>query len=156
ELGKLYEYKATYSKYIALREERIEKLQSAFENQQQKIAQTERLIDKFRAKASKAKMAQSLIKQLDRMDRVEVESQDVKTMKLKFPPAPRSGEIVVEAKSITKHYGAIEVLNNVDFKLDRKDRVAFVGQNGQGKTTLAKILVNEIPPTSGDVSLGYN
>ena len=156
ELGKLYEYKAPYSKYIALREDRIEKMQSAFQNQQQKIAQTEKLIDKFRAKASKAKMAQSLIKQLDKMDRIEVESQDTSTMKIKFPPAPRSGDIVVEAKKLTKHYDSIEVLNKINIKLDRGDRVAFVGQNGQGKTTLAKILINEIKATSGDLKLGHN
>ena len=156
ELGNLYEYKAPYSKYIALREDRIEKMQSAFQNQQQKIAQTEKLIDKFRAKASKAKMAQSLIKQLDKMDRIEVESQDLTTMKIKFPPAPRSGDIVVEAKKLTKHYGPIEVLNDVDIKLDRGDRVAFVGQNGQGKTTLAKILIKELDYSSGVLKLGHN
>ena len=156
ELGKLYEYKAPYSKYIALREERIEKMQSTFQNQQQKIAQTEKLIDKFRAKASKAKMAQSLIKQLDRMDRIEVESQDTTTMKIKFPPAPRSGDVVVEAKKLTKHYDSVEVLNNIDIKLDRGDRVSFVGQNGQGKTTLAKILIKEIGSTSGEMKLGHN
>lgn len=156
EMGKLYEYKAPYSKYIALRVERIEKMQSTFQNQQQKIAQTEKLIDKFRAKASKAKMAQSLIKQLDRMDRIEVESQDTATMKIKFPPAPRSGEIVVEAKNISKRYDSIDVLSGIDIKLDRKNRVAFVGQNGQGKTTLAKILIKEIASTSGELKLGHN
>ena len=156
ELGKLYEYKAPYSKYVSLREERIEKMQSAFQNQQQKIAQTEKLIDKFRAKASKAKMAQSLIKQLDKMDRIEVESQDLTTMKIKFPPAPRSGDIVVEAKKLTKHYGDIEVLNDIDIKLDRGDRVSFVGQNGQGKTTLAKILIKELEHSAGEMKLGHN
>ena len=156
ELGKLYEYKAAYSQYVALREDRIEKMKATFQNQQQKIAQTEKLIDRFRAKASKAKMAQSLIKQLDRMDRIEVESQDTTTMKIKFPPPPRSGDIVVEAHQLTKHYDSIEVLNNVDIKLDRGDRVSFVGQNGQGKTTLAKILVRELDTTSGELKLGHN
>jgi ATP-binding cassette, subfamily F, member 3 len=156
ELGKLYEYKAPYSKYVALREERIEKTQSAFQNQQQKIAQTEKLIDKFRAKANKAKMAQSLIKQLDRMDRIEVENQDTATIKIKFPPAPRSGDVVVEANKLTKHYDSVEVLNDIYIKLDRGDRVAFVGQNGQGKTTLAKILINELSVTSGEMKPGYN
>ncbi len=156
EMGKLYEYKAPYSKYLALREERIEKMQSAFQNQQQKIAQTEKLIDKFRAKANKAKMAQSLIKQLDRMDRIEVENKDTATIKIKFPPAPRSGDIAVEAKKLTKHYDSIEVLNDINIKLDRGDRVAFVGQNGQGKTTLARILIKQLSPTSGEINPGHN
>ena len=101
-------------------------------------------------------MAQSLIKQLDRMDRIEVESQDMATIKIKFPPAPRAGDIVAEAEKLTKHYGPIEVLNKVNIKIDRGDRIAFVGQNGQGKTTLAKIIIKELALTSGKIKLGHN
>jgi ATP-binding cassette, subfamily F, member 3 len=156
ELGKVYDYKAPYSKYLDLRAERKEKTLAAFKNQQGKIAQTEKLIEKFRAKASKAKMAQSLIKQLDKIDRVELDSEDLATMRIKFPPAPRSGDVAVKAKKLSKSYGNLQVLNEVSFQLDRGDRVAFVGQNGQGKTTLAKILVKELMPSGGDFKLGHN
>ena len=156
ELGKVFDYKANYSNYLELRKERKEKTLSAFKNQQQKIANTERLIEKFRAKANKAKMAQSLIKQLDKIDRVELDSEDTATMKIKFPPAPRAGDVVVKAENLSKSYGDLQVLNEVSFQLDRGDRVAFVGQNGQGKTTLAKILVKELMPSGGDFKLGHN
>lgn len=156
ELGKIYEYKAAYSNYLALRKERREKMESAMKNQQVKIAQTERLIEKFRAKASKAKMAQSLIKQLDKVDRIELDQENLATMVIKFPPAPRSGQVVIEAKKVSKKYGDLSVLENVDIKLDRGDRVAFVGQNGQGKTTLAKMLINELSSSGGDIKLGHN
>jgi ATP-binding cassette subfamily F protein 3 len=156
ELGKVYEYKASYSKYLELRKDRREKTEAAFKNQQAKIAQTEKLIEKFRAKANKAKMAQSLIKQLDKMDRIELESEDTATMRIKFPPAPRSGDVALEVKKLSKSYGDLQVLNKVSFKMDRGDRVAFVGQNGQGKTTLAKIIVKEIMPSGGDLKIGHN
>lgn len=156
ELGKIYDYKANYSKYLEMREERKEKTLAAFKNQQQKIAHTEKLIDKFRAKANKAKMAQSLIKQLDKIDRIELDAEDKATMRIKFLPAPRSGDIVIEAQRLSKSYGNLQVLNEVSFKLDRGDRVAFVGQNGQGKTTLAKILVKDLMPSGGDFRIGHN
>ena len=156
ELGNVYDYKASYTKYVTLRAERREKLAASYNNQQAQIAQTERLIEKFRAKANKAKMAQSLIKQLDRVDRIELEDEDVQTMNIRFPPAPRSGQIAVDAMHISKRYGSLSVLENVSLKLDRGDRVAFVGQNGQGKTTLAKILVSQEPATKGHVVLGHN
>jgi len=139
-----------------LRKDRREKMQSAFDNQQKVIAQRERTINRFMAKATKTKMAQSMQKQLDKLERIEVENEDVSAMNLRFPTAPRSGQIVVAGKSLTKHYGELEVLNNIDISIERQDRVAFVGQNGQGKTTLAKILVNKLENTAGDVTLGHN
>ena len=156
ELGKLSDYKAAYSKYTELRKERREKQIAAFENQQKAIAQKEKTINRFMAKATKTKMAQSMQKQLDKIERIEVSSEDISAMNIKFPPAPRSGVIAVEAQNLVKQYGQLTVLEQVALKLDRGDRVAFVGQNGQGKTTLAKILINEIPHTAGEVQLGHN
>ncbi|MCB0570664.1 MAG: ABC-F family ATP-binding cassette domain-containing protein, partial [Phaeodactylibacter sp.] len=156
ELGNVYDYKAAYSKYVALREERRGKMQSAYQNQQRVIAQKERTITRFMAKASKTTMAQSMQKQLDKMERVEIPDEDTATMNIRFPAAPRSGQVVVEGKSISKAYGSLHVLDKVDIKLDRGDRVAFVGQNGQGKTTLAKIIVDELTLTDGQLTLGHN
>lgn len=156
ELGKLFDYKASYSDFVALREERREKQRAAYENQQRVIAEKERTITRFMAKATKTKMAQSMQKQLDKMDRIEIDDADTATMNIRFPAAPRSGQVVVEARDLEKAYGDLLVLDNVDFKMDRGDRVAFVGQNGQGKTTLAKILINELPYTGGTVKLGHN
>lgn len=156
ELGKIYDYKANYSKFVGLRKERRELLQSAFDNQQRLIAQKEKTIDRFRAKAHKASMAQSMQKQLDKIERVEVEEEDVEVMNIRFPASPRGGAIVVEGKNVTKRYDHLHVLDNMDVKIDRGDRIAFVGQNGQGKTTLAKILVNAENATEGEVVLGHN
>lgn len=156
ELGKLFDYKANYDKFVELRRERREKQQAAYENQQRVIAQKEKTIDRFMAKATKTKMAQSMKKQLDKMERIEMDQEDVASMNINFPPAPRSGQIVIEGHDIKKSYGKLHVLDGVDIKLDRGDRVAFVGQNGQGKTTLAKILINEIPQTGGETKLGHN
>lgn len=156
ELGKAYDYKASYSKFVSLRQERQEKQKAAYTNQQRVIAQKERTITRFMAKANKTKMAQSMKKQLDKMERIEVDIFDTAGMTLTFPPAPRSGEVVLHGKQVTKHYGSLEVLNDVDFQILRGERVAFVGQNGQGKTTLAKILINEIPASSGEIKPGHN
>ena len=156
ELGKLYDYKAAYSKYVLMRAERREKQQAAYENQQKVIAQKEQTIKRFMAKATKTSMAQSMQKQLNKMERIEIESEDRAVMRIRFPEPPRSGDIVINAKKVVKSYGDLNVLDGVDVKLDRGDRVAFVGQNGQGKTTLAKILINEIPATDGDILLGHN
>ena len=108
------------------------------------------------AKATKTKMAQSMKKQLDKMERIEIDSADNKTMILKFPEAPRSGLVIVETKSLNKTYGELEVLKSINFKMDRGDRVAFVGQNGEGKTTLARMLINDLPATSGEIIHGHN
>ncbi len=155
-LGKIFDYKAPYSEYLELRKDRREKMQSAFDNQQKVIAQKERTINRFMAKANKTKMAQSMKKQLDKMDRIELDVEDTSAMNLQFPPANRSGQIIVEAKQVVKTYGTNQVLKGVDFKLERAERVAFVGQNGQGKTTLAKILIDEVPLTGGEAILGHN
>ncbi|MEZ5043835.1 MAG: ABC-F family ATP-binding cassette domain-containing protein [Saprospiraceae bacterium] len=156
ELGKIYDYKAKYSDYIAMRAERREKMQAAFDNQQKVIAEKERTINRFMAKATKTKMAQSMKKQLDKIDRIEIAAEDTAGMNLRFPPAPRSGEIVLEVKGLVKSYGDLNVLDKVDLKLDRGDRVAFVGQNGQGKTTLAKIIIQQLNKTAGELKLGHN
>lgn len=156
ELGRIYDYKARYSDYIALRKERRGKMQAAFDNQQKVIAQKERTINRFMAKATKTKMAQSMKKQLDKIERIEIAAEDTEGMSLRFPPAPRSGQIVMEAKALEKSYGELKVLDKVDLKLDRGDRIAFVGQNGQGKTTLAKIMIRELDRTGGELTPGHN
>ncbi len=156
ELGKIQDYKAAYSKYLELRKDIKEKTQSAFENQQKMIAQKERTITRFMAKATKTKMAQSMKKQLDKVERIEIANEDTATMKLQFEAPPRSGQIVVEAKSLSKSYDELNVLDGISFKIERGERVAFVGQNGQGKTTFAKILVGKLKYNSGNVDLGHN
>ena len=156
ENGKIYDYKATYTKYRTMRAERKLQQESAFKNQQKVIAHKEKLINKFIAKANKTKFAQSLQKELARMERIEVDQEDKKTMRLRFPEAPRSGRIVVLIEALVKHYGNVEVLNDVDFQLERGERVAFVGQNGQGKTTLSKIIAAIEPLTRGKCELGHN
>ena len=143
-LGKIYDYNKAYSKYLVLREERREQQLAAQKNQQKEIEQTEKLIDKFRAKASKASMAQSLIKKLDKVDRIEVDEDDNAVMTLNFPISINPGKVVIEAEDVSKSYGDKKVLNNVDLMVERNTKTAFVGQNGQGKSTLAKIIVGEL------------
>jgi ATP-binding cassette subfamily F protein 3 len=156
ELGNVFDYKAPYSKFVELRRDRREKQRAAYENQQRVIADKERTINRFMAKASKTKMAQSMQKQLDKIDRIEIDEEDIAAMNIRFPAAPRAGQIVVEVQKLDKRYGDSLILDKVEFKMDRGDRVAFVGQNGQGKTTLAKIIVNEIPHSGGNLTLGHN
>ncbi len=156
EQGKLNDYAASYSKYLILKEERDALMENAFLNQQKLIASKERTIDRFRAKASKARMAQSMIKQLDKIERIEWSPTDLASMVVKFPPAPRSGEIAITTKSICKSYDDKVILKNIDFQLVRGERVAFVGQNGQGKTTFVKLLTGIERPTSGEIIPGYN
>jgi ATP-binding cassette subfamily F protein 3 len=120
------------------------------------IAEKEKVITRFMAKATKTKMAQSMKKQLDKIERIEIVSEDTATMNIRFPLAPRSGRTIFEAKGIVKRYGDLQVLNGVDITMERGDRVAFVGQNGQGKTTLSKILIGVEPATAGEVTLGHN
>jgi len=155
-LGKIYDYKAPYTKYVELSAERREQMKNAYENQQRVIADKERTITRFMAKASKTSMAQSMQKQLDKMERVEIPDIDTATMRIRFPDAPRSGEVVAKAEHLSKRYGNLKVLENVDFQILRGERVAFVGQNGQGKTTLAKILIGAEPASSGHATLGHN
>jgi ATP-binding cassette, subfamily F, member 3 len=155
-LGKIYDYKASYSKYVELSAERRDQMSAAYENQQRVINEKERTISRFMAKASKTKMAQSMQKQLDKMERIEIDDTDTATMKLRFPDAPRSGEVVAKAEHLSKKYGNLKVLEKIDFQILRGERVAFVGQNGQGKTTLAKILVGAESASSGKATLGHN
>ena len=154
-LGKIYDYNKAYSKYLVLREERREQQLAAQKNQQKEIEQTEKLIDKFRAKASKASMAQSLIKKLDKVDRIEVDEDDNAVMTLNFPISINPGKVVIEAEDVSKSYGDKKVLNNVDLMVERNTKTAFVGQNGQGKSTLAKIIVGELEH-EGNLKLGHN
>jgi ATP-binding cassette subfamily F protein 3 len=156
ELGKLHDYKANYSKYLELRAERQAQLQSSYESQQKEIARKEMLIDKFKAKASKAKMAQSLVKELDRMEKIEMETTDSSRMRFEFPPSPRSGEVVVDVKQMTKGYDQKIILDKIDFQVIRGERIAFMGKNGEGKSTLIKLITGDITPTDGVVQLGHN
>lgn len=154
-LGKLYDFNKPYSQYLILRNELREQQLASQKNQQKQIEQTEKLIDKFRAKASKATMAQSLIKKLDKIDRIEVDEDDNSVMALRFPVSITPGKVVVSAENISKNYGEKEVLEEVGLVVDRDSKIAFVGQNGQGKSTLAKIIVGEIDH-GGKVTLGHN
>jgi ATP-binding cassette, subfamily F, member 3 len=156
ELGKMYDYKANYSRYVELRTERREKMSAAANNQQKVIDQMEKTISRFMAKANKTTMAQSMQKKLDKIDRIEVEDVDTSTMNIRWPEPPRSGVIAAEVKNLSKSYGSLNVLNNVDLTIERGQRIAFVGQNGMGKTTLAKMIVNHLQPTSGEVKIGHN
>ncbi len=154
-LGNIYDYKKSYSKYLVLREELREQQLASQKNQEKQIEQTEKLIEKFRAKASKASMAQSLIKKLDKIDRIEVDEDDNAVMNVRFPISVQPGKIIVEAESIGKTYGNLNVLENIDLLIERGSKIAYVGQNGQGKSTLAKIMVGEISHT-GSLKLGHN
>ena len=154
-LGKIYDFKKPYSQYLLLRNEIKEKQLQAQKNQNKEIKQTEQLIEKFRAKANKASMAQSLIKKLNRVDRIEVDVEDNAIMNVRFPVSVVPGKIVIEAENISKNYGDYQVLQNVDLLIERGAKIAFVGQNGQGKSTLAKMIVNEIE-FDGDLKLGHN
>lgn len=156
ELGTLQDYKASYSDYVVLREDRRDKLKSAFDNQQRVIADKEKTISRFMAKASKTKMAQSMQKQLNKIERIELDETDVSVMNIRFPAAPRSGQVALDVINLSKSYGTLNILDNIHFRMDRGERVSFVGQNGQGKTTLAKIIVNELTYTSGEMILGHN
>ena len=156
ELGKMYEYKANYSKYLVLKEDRREKQLQTFKNQQDQIKQIERNIERFKAKASKASMAQSLVKKLDRMDIVEVEQDDVRSMRFQFPMGQQSGKVVVKATNLAKNYGEKQVFHDVNMEVERGDKVAFIGKNGMGKTTMAKIIAKELDASSGTQEIGHN
>ena len=154
-LGKIYDYRVRYSKYVQLKAERIAVLQASFENQQKMIQDTEEFINRFRYKATKAVQVQSRIKQLDKLNRIEVEKEDNLGMNLKFPPSKRSGAIVIETVGLQKQFGDNMVLNGVDMVIERGEKVAFVGKNGEGKTTLSRILVGELDH-SGLLKIGHN
>ncbi|MBA3649524.1 MAG: ABC-F family ATP-binding cassette domain-containing protein [Chitinophagales bacterium] len=152
---KIEDYPCSYSKYVHLRKERRDHLLAQKKNQDKEIRQTEVLIEKFRYKASKAKFAQSLIKQLDRKERIEVDDEDASSIRFRFPEAERSGQVVFEAKHINKSFGNKNILQNISFEISRGDRIAFVGRNGEGKTTMAKIIVGE-EEAKGELKPGYN
>lgn len=154
-LGKTYDYNKPYSKYLILREELRTQQLAAQKNQEKQIQHTEKLIEKFRAKATKASMAQSLIKKLDKIERIEVDEDDNAVMNIQFPISLQPGKIILEAEGVSKSYGTKEILTNIELLIERGSKIAFVGQNGQGKTTLAKMIVNEIPYT-GTLKLGHN
>jgi len=154
-LGKLYDYRVSYSDYIQLKAERITVQQASYENQQKLIQDTEQFINRFRYKATKAVQVQSRIKQLEKLDRIEVEKEDTLVMNLKFPPATRSGTIVAEAMDLGKSFGDHRVLDEVNMVIERGEKVAFVGRNGEGKTTLSRILVGDLDFT-GKLKMGHN
>ncbi len=154
-LGRIYDYNKPYSKYLVLRAEMKEQQLNAQKNQQKEIQQAERLIEKFRAKSTKASMAQSLIKKLDKIERIEVDEDDNSVMNLRFPISITPGKIIVEMEGLSKNYGDKQVLNGIDLLLERGGKTAFVGQNGQGKSTLAKIMVGDLQ-YDGHLKLGHN
>ena len=154
-LGRIYDYPKPYTKYLVLRDELRTQQLASQKNQQKQIEHTEKLIEKFRAKASKATMAQSLIKKLDKIDRIEVDEDDNSVMTLNFPVSVTPGKIIVEAEKISKNYGNNQVLKDIDLLVERDSKIAFVGQNGQGKSTLAKIIVGDLKH-DGHLKLGHN
>ena len=155
-LGKVTDYKVSYSKYVLLRAERRAQQLAAYENQQRMIEKTEEFIEKFRYKPTKSNQVQSRIKQLERLDRLEIEEEDLATLNIKFPPAPRSGQVVAEIKDVGMSFGEKHVFSGANFTIGKGDRIALVGRNGEGKTTLARMLVGQLTPTEGSVRLGAN
>lgn len=154
-LGKIYDYSVNYSKYVELRKERIEQQMRAYANQQKQIADTEAFIERFRYKATKAVQVQSRMKQLAKIDRIEVDEVDTSHLNLRFPPAPRSGDFPIIADNVGKAYGDHQVFDHATFTIRRGEKVAFVGKNGQGKSTLVKCIMGEIPFT-GSLKIGHN
>lgn len=155
-LGKAYDYKVPYSRFVELRRERREQQMAAYINQQKMIEQTEEFIERFRYKPTKSNQVQSRIKQLEKIERIEVEEEDLATLNIKFPPAPRSGQIVVEAKDAAKSFGDKKIFSGATFTIERGEKVAFVGRNGEGKTTFARLVIGELEPIAGLVRIGHN
>jgi ATP-binding cassette subfamily F protein 3 len=154
-LGKVYDYRVPYTKYTLLRRERREQQSAAYRNQQKMIEDTERFIERFRYKPTKAVQVQSKIKQLKKLERIEIEDEDTSAMNIRFSPAPRSGTVVVEAEEASKRYGSHLVLDKISMKIERSEKVAFVGRNGEGKTTLARMILGQID-YEGTVRRGHN
>ena len=155
-LGQIYDYKVPYSKFVELRAERRAQQQAAYENQQRMIEKTEEFIEKFRYKPTKSNQVQSRIKQLERLERIEVEEEDLATLNIKFPPAPRSGQIVAEIKEVGKAFGEKRIFSDFTFTLERGQKIALVGRNGEGKTTMARMLLGELEQSEGTIKLGAN
>ncbi len=153
--GRIYDYAVSYSKFVSIRHDRIEQQKAAFDNQQKYIAQQERFIERFRAKNTKAKQVQSKIKQLDKLDRVDIDETDANSIQFRFPKAPRSGDVAVKARDCSKSYGEKNIFSNVDFDIFRGERIAFVGRNGMGKTTMIKMIVGD-EFGEGELKTGHN
>jgi ATP-binding cassette subfamily F protein 3 len=153
--GKIYDYKAGYSGYIKMREERLEQQTASYNNQQKQVREIERFVERFRYKSTKAKQVQSRIKMLDKMEEIELDDIDKSSIHFRFPPAPHSGKVVLEAINLGKKYGDLTVLKDVNFAVLNGDKLAFVGRNGEGKSTLAKIIVRELDFT-GTLKYGHN
>ncbi len=155
-LGRIHDYKVPYSKYLELRRERLEQQRAAFENQQRMIEKTEEFIEKFRYKPTKSNQVQSRVKQLEKLERIEVDLEDKSTLAVKFPPAPRSGDIAYKGVDMKVGYGTKVVFDDAQIEVRRGEKVALVGRNGEGKTTLMRVIMNELEPMSGDSKVGYN
>lgn len=155
-LGHIYDYKVPYSKFVELRAERRAQQMAAYENQQKLIEKTEEFIEKFRYKPTKSNQVQSRIKQLERLERIEVEEEDLATLNIKFPPAPRSGQIVAEIKEVGKSFGEKHIFSGANFTIERGQKIALVGRNGEGKTTMARMIIGELEQTEGTIKLGAN
>lgn len=152
--GKIYDYKCAYTEFVERREERIDMQKAAFDNQQREIKEIEAFIERFRYKATKAKQVQSRVKQLEKMDLVEIDDRDKSVMHFKFPPAPHSGKVTLELSHVSKSYGEKNILNDINLLIPRGEKIAFVGRNGEGKSTLAKIICSVLDHT-GEVKLGH-
>ena len=155
-LGKAYDYKVPYSKYVVLRAERRAQQMAAYENQQRLIEKTEEFIEKFRYKPTKSNQVQSRIKQLDKLERIEVDEEDLSRLNIKFPPAPRTGQIVAEVKGVGKAFGDKRIFSGAEFTIERGQKIALVGRNGEGKTTFARMLIGELEQSEGEIKLGAN
>ena len=155
-LGRIHDYKVPYSKYLELRRERLEQQRAAFENQQRMIEKTEEFIEKFRYKPTKSNQVQSRVKQLEKLERIEVDLEDKSALAVKFPPAPRSGDIAYKADDMTVGYGTKVVFSDAQIEVRRGEKVALVGRNGEGKTTLMRVIMGELDPMSGESKVGYN
>lgn len=153
--SRIYDYKAPYTKFLSLREERLATQEAAYKNQQKYIEQQERFIERFKAKNTKAKQAQSKMKQLEKIERIEFDDMDTNTIQFHFPKAPRSGDVVLDVNGASKSYGSKNILQNVDFEIERGERMAFVGKNGQGKSTMVKMIIGQ-EDYDGEVKLGHN
>ncbi|MBR6732616.1 MAG: ATP-binding cassette domain-containing protein [Bacteroidales bacterium] len=155
-VGRIHDYKVPYSKYLELRRERLEQQRAAFENQQRMIEKTEEFIEKFRYKPTKSNQVQSRVKQLEKLERIEVDLEDRSTLSVKFPPAPRSGDIAYKAVDMRVGYGEKVVFDDAQIEVRRGEKVALVGRNGEGKTTLMRVIMNELDPMAGESKVGYN
>lgn len=155
-MGRIYDYKVNYSKYLELRKERRIQQQKAFDEQQKMIAETKEFIERFKGTYSKTLQVQSRVKMLEKLELLEVDEEDTSALRLKFPPSPRSGSYPVIVEDLSKHYGDHEVFNHAGFTIQRGEKVAFVGRNGEGKSTLVKCLMNEINDYTGKLTLGHN